>query len=66
LDGYGGQVIVSKISKDGKVTKDLLFDTRDEDIMIFPAEFYKIDGDRFIGRARLKRNLFQPLLITTK
>ena len=66
LDGWGGQVIVSKISKDGKVSKDLLFDTRDEDIMIFPAEFYKIDGDRFIGRARLKRNLFQPLLITTK
>jgi len=66
LDGYGGQVIVSRISKDGKLTKDLLFDTRDEDIMIFPAEFYKIDGDRFIGRARLKRNLFQPLLITTK
>ncbi|HTE24346.1 hypothetical protein [Flavitalea sp.] len=65
LDGFGGQVIVSKITKDGKVSKDLLFDTREEDIMIFPSQFYKIDGDRFIGRARLKKNLFQPLLITT-
>jgi hypothetical protein len=66
IDGYGGQVIVSSITKDGKVSKDLLFNTREEDIMIFPAEFYKIDGDRFIGRAKLKRNLFQPLLISTK
>ena len=66
VDGYGGQVMVTTITKDGKVSKDLLFDTREEDIMIFPADFYKIDGDRFIGRARLKRNLFQPLLITTK
>ncbi len=66
LDGYGGQVIVSKITKDGKVSKDLLFDTRDEDIMIYPSQFYKIDGYRFIGRARLKKNLFRPLLITPK
>jgi hypothetical protein len=66
IDGYGGQVIVSKITKDGTVSKDLLFDTREEDIMIFPSQFYKIDNDRFIGRAKLKRNLFQPLLISTK
>jgi hypothetical protein len=66
VDGYGGQVMLSKITPDGKLTKEVLFNTRDEDIMIFPANFYKIDGDRFIGRARLKRNLFQPLLITTK
>jgi hypothetical protein len=66
VDGYGGQVIVSKITRDGQVSKDLLFDTRDEDIMIFPSQFYKIDVDRFIGRARLKKNLFQPLLITPK
>lgn len=64
-DGFGGQVIVSKLAKDGTHTKELLFDTRDEDIMIFPSEFYRIDGNRFIGRARVKRNLFQPLLITT-
>ena len=66
LDGFGGQVIVSKLTKDGTLSKELLFDTRDEDIMIFPSDFYKIDGNRFIGRARLKRNLYKPLLITTK
>ncbi|MET0299163.1 MAG: hypothetical protein ABW036_05360, partial [Flavitalea sp.] len=65
-DGAGGQVIVTKISNTGDVTKDLLFDTRDEDIMIFPADFYKIDGNRFIGRARIKKKLFQPLLIKSK
>jgi hypothetical protein len=66
IDGYGGQVIVTKITKAGKVSKDLLFDTRDEDIMIYPGQFYKIDGYRFIGRARLKKNLFRPLIITPK
>ena len=66
LDGYGGQVIVSKIDNSGKHSKELLFDTRDESIMTFPQNFYRIDGNRFIGRARLKKNLFQPLLITSK
>ena len=65
-DGYGGQVIVSTIDNNGKHSKELLFDTRDEDIMIFPQHFYRIDGHRYIGRARLKKNQFQPLLITSK
>jgi hypothetical protein len=64
VDGYGGQVVVSKLDKNGTLSKDLLFDTREEDIMIFPADFYKINGSQFIGRAKLKRNLYQPLLIT--
>ncbi|MDI3320360.1 hypothetical protein [Pinibacter soli] len=66
VDGYGGQVMVTKITNDGAVSKDLLFDTREEDIMIFPADFYKFNSNQFIGRARLKRSLFQPLLITVK
>jgi hypothetical protein len=66
VDDFGGQVIVSKLEKDGAHTKELLFDTREEDIMIFPSDFYKVDGNRFIGRAKVKKNLFQPLLITAK
>ena len=66
VDGFGGQVIVSKLTKDGKHTKELLFDTREEDIMIFPSAFYRINGNNFIGRARLKKNLYRPLLITAK
>jgi len=66
VDGFGGQVMVSKIDLAGKVSKELLFDTREEDIMIFPADFYKINGSQFIGRAKLKKTLFQPLLITVK
>ncbi len=64
VDGFGGQVMVSKIDKNGTLGKELLFDTREEDIMIFPADFYRINGNQFIGRAKLKRNLYQPLLIT--
>ena len=66
VDGAGGQVIVSKITNDGMVSKELLFDTRDEDIMIYPADFDRINKNQFIGRARIKKKLFQPILITLK
>lgn len=66
VDGYGGQVMVTKITPDGAMSKDLLFDTREEDIMIFPADFYRFNNSQFIGRAKLKKTLFQPLLITVK
>lgn len=64
VDGAGGQVIVSKIDKGGKLTKELLFDTRDEDVMIFPTKFSRLNSNQFVGRARLKKTLYKPLLIT--
>ncbi len=66
IDGWGGQVVVSKIDNSGAITKEIVFDTRDEDIMLFPALFKRINTNQFIGRATLKKNLFRPLLITTK
>ncbi len=65
IDGFGGQVIVSKLDKSGVLSKELLFDTREEEMMIFPAAFDRINGNQFIGRAKLKKkNMFKPLLIT--
>ena len=64
VDGAGGQVVVSKIDNSGKVSKELLFDTRDEDVMIFPTKFSRLNGNQFVGRARLKKTLYKPLLIT--
>ena len=64
MDGFGGQVMVTKIDKAGVLTKELLFDTREEDVMVFPKKFSRINGNQFIGRAKVKKNLFQPLLIT--
>ncbi len=66
VDGQGGQVEVSRIDNNGTVSKELLFDTREEDVKVYPADFSRINGNQFIGRARVKRNLFQPLLITIK
>jgi len=63
VDGMGGQVIVSKIDMSGVLSKELLFDVRKEDIRIYPADFDKINNNQFIGRARVKKDLFQPLLI---
>lgn len=65
-DGFGGQVMEVKIDNAGNMTKEIVFDTRDEEIMIFPADFDKINHNQFIGRAKIKKNLFQPVLITMK
>ncbi len=64
LDGYGGQVMVTKLDPNGVMSKELLFDTREEDVMIFPGKFSRINNNQFIGRARLSRTKFKPLLIT--
>ncbi|HVY74303.1 MAG TPA: hypothetical protein VG890_05700 [Puia sp.] len=66
VDGKGGQLVVTKIDYQGNISKELLFDTRDEDIMIYPAEFDRINDSQFIGRAMIKKKLFQPLLIGSK
>jgi hypothetical protein len=65
VDGAGGQVVVSKLDNAGVITnKELLFDTREEEVKVFPAKFTRINGNQFIGRAQVKKNKFQPLLIT--
>ncbi|MEO6718957.1 MAG: hypothetical protein ABIN67_01285 [Ferruginibacter sp.] len=65
IDGFGGQVVVSKLDSQGALTKELVFNTREEEIMIYPADFDRINGNQFIGRAKLKkRNMYKPLLIT--
>jgi hypothetical protein len=63
-DGYGGQVVVAKVDHTGIISKELVFDTREEDVMIYPSQFTRINGNQFIGRAKMKRGDFQPLLIT--
>ncbi|MES2645462.1 MAG: hypothetical protein V4717_01205 [Bacteroidota bacterium] len=63
-DGRGGQVIVTKIDHTGNVTKDLLFDTRDEDVTIYPTKFSRLNGNQFVGRAKLTKSTYKPLLIT--
>ena len=64
VDGFGGQVVVNKIDNSGVVSKELVFDTREEDVMFFPSQFSRINGNQFIGRANMKRGGFKPLLIT--
>ncbi|MBS1743497.1 MAG: hypothetical protein JST81_10705 [Bacteroidetes bacterium] len=63
-DGMGGQVIVAKLSQDGSLTKELLFDTREEKVMIYPTKFNRLNGAQFIGRCRYSKTEFAPLLIT--
>jgi hypothetical protein len=63
-EGGKGDVIVSKLDNDGNLTKNVLFETKEEDVKIYPKDFERFDGNHFIGRALVKRNTFKPLLIT--
>lgn len=62
VNGFGGQVVVAKIDNSGNLSKELVFDTREEEVMLFPRQFTQINKTQFIGRAKLKKT-FQPLLI---
>ena len=64
-NGYGGQVMVAKIDNTGKVSKELLFDTREEDVMVMPRMFKRIDGNHYIGRTSIKGpGAYRPLIIS--
>jgi hypothetical protein len=64
-NGYGGQVMVARIDPAGNVSKELLFDTREEDVMVMPRFFKKIDGTHYIGRTSIKGpGAYRPLLIS--
>ena len=64
INGKGGQVVVVMLDNNGNMKKELLFDTREEDVAIDPRDFTQFNSNQFIGRVTLKRNVFQPLLIT--
>ncbi len=64
VDGFGGQVVVARIDNAGNLSKEIVFDTREEEVKLFPALFEKINGNQFIGRASIKHGEFRPLLIT--
>lgn len=66
LDGFGGQLMVAKLDQKGKITKEILFDTKSEDIDVYPTEFDQINNNQFIGRAKAKKDTFVPLIITVK
>jgi hypothetical protein len=64
LDGYGGQVVVAKVDNAGVVSKELVFDTREEEVKIYPSKIKRINGNQFIGRAKMKKGGFKPLVVT--
>ncbi len=51
----GGQVMLTKIDNSGAVTKAIAFDVRnEEDIVVEPTDFKRINASQFIGRAGIK------------
>lgn len=50
-DGFGGFLTFSKIDIDGNFTKGKLFDIREKDVQIWPAEFSVISSNIILGRS---------------
>lgn len=54
-DGHGGFFTICKIDSKGNVTKDKLFDLRDKELVLWPADLQKISDNVIIGRAVSKK-----------
>ncbi|OFX24405.1 MAG: hypothetical protein A2033_03740 [Bacteroidetes bacterium GWA2_31_9] len=50
-DGFGGFLTVCKLDNNGNLTKGKLFDIREKDVQIWPAEFSIISPNIIIGRS---------------
>lgn len=61
----GGRVMAAHADNKGVTTKETIFDAGEEYFVLFPSNFIKINGNQFIGRAKIKDG-YKPLLITVK
>lgn len=67
LDDFGGQVMLAKLSPSGVLTKEILFDPKDENLKIYPTEFKRLSNSQLIGRGKVKNSLnYRPLAIFFK
>ncbi|MES2774216.1 MAG: hypothetical protein V4722_08530 [Bacteroidota bacterium] len=65
-DGNAGQLVVTSISNAGVSGKMLLLDTKEDNAMVFPTSFTKVNGTKLVGLASMKSGNFKPLLITVE
>jgi hypothetical protein len=66
-DGYGGQVSLARLDPSGNLTREIIFDAREEKLMLYPRRFSSFDQTRLVGRADIKGpGAFAPILITIK
>lgn len=67
VDGYGGQVVLARLSPTGEMTREVIFDAREEKLAIYPRQFSSFEKTRLVGRADIKGpGAFLPILITIK
>ncbi|MBS1731933.1 MAG: hypothetical protein JST02_01435 [Bacteroidetes bacterium] len=62
LDAYNGQLVVTKIDNFGNVSKEVIFDVKEEKFIIYPGDLDKIGKNKLIGRAITKRGICNPIL----
>ena len=66
----GGQVMLTKIDNSGVITKEVVFDVKNEEnIVVEPTDFKRVNANQYIGRAGIVKGLqglngFKLLLMT--
>lgn len=63
-DGAGGILMAVKVDHDGKVSKNMVFDVREDKLNLTVANFNKVDFNQMIVRGRAKRRDSQAALIS--
>lgn len=54
-----GTVMVSKIDNRGKLSKEILFDARKKELVVFPDDFKKINSGNFIGKGYVEKQTYR-------
>lgn len=65
-NGKNSVVMVSTITKDGSESKSILFDTKEEDVKLYPSEISPFGKGSYLSRARVSNKTFRPILITVE
>ena len=51
LDGAGGYLMICKIDEDGEMSKGKIYNVRDDELAIQPADFIWFNDNVLLGRA---------------
>jgi hypothetical protein len=63
-DGARGVLVAVKVDENGKMSKDMVFNGREEKVRISPTDFNEVGNNQLIVRGRARRRESQAALIT--
>lgn len=63
-DRFNAQMVVTRIDNFGNVSKNVLFDTKEEKLVVYPGDLNRVGKNTLVGRAYTKSDEYRPIIIT--